>query len=299
MLRAYLNDAKRCYLHGHRIVTTQCARCRTPYCNECLTERTEGVFGRLVQQDERHPEPLFCERCIEELEAIEAQEAWRHRPLWQRLIPSRAQINRVAIYAAVILVILVPIAIAARSAANTPISPEELARVKVGLVGGFQTAEGTNFLSQVYGGRYVRASSPAQPDHDPARLIDTWTTPDIPGWRTRDATFPQEVVFVLPALLRVDKVILRPHPNEPPETWVKDFEVLASSQSATEGFASVVRGSLTVDEARKALDPDAADQPRFTFPEVTARWIMLRVLSNQGSRDYTSLAEFEVYWVRQ
>jgi hypothetical protein len=299
VLRAYLVDTKRCYLHAHRTVHTQCARCKTPYCDECLTRRTDGIFANVVAQDEKHPEPLFCARCIEELEALGQIEAQRHRPWWQRIQPSRAALNRAAIYLVVAAVILVPIAFAARSAANTPLSPEELARVKIGLTGGFQSVEGTNFLSSVYGGTFVRANAPSQPNHDPTRLIDTWTTPDVPGWRSQAASFPQEMVFQLPATLKIDKVILRPQPDEPTDTWVKDFEVLVSTKSANDGFASVTGGSLTVEEARKAIDPEAADQPRFEFPETEAKYVMLRVLSNQGSSAYTSLAEFEVYWVRK
>jgi hypothetical protein len=196
-------------------------------------------------------------------------------------------------------VIAVPLTFAARSMANTPISPDELARIKIGLVGGFQSVEGTDFASNVYSGRFIRASAPSAPNHDPSRLIDTWVTPDVPGWRSQDATLPQELVFQLPAVLKTNKVILRPQPNEPPETWVKDFEVLVSTQSATEGFTSVARGSLSIEQARLAIDPNAPDQPRFEFPDVNARFVMLRVLSNQGSRDYTSLGEFEVYWQKK
>jgi hypothetical protein len=299
VLRAYLTDAKRCYIHAHRTVQTQCARCKTPYCDECLTERTDGIFADIVAKDERQPDPLFCARCVEELEALGELEAFRHRPWWQRIRPGRATLNRAAIYLVVAAAILVPIGFAARSAASTTLSPEELARVKVGLTGSFQSVEGTNFLSTVYGGTFVRANAPAAPGHDGSRLIDTWIIPDVPGWRSQSASFPQELVFQLPEALKMNKVILRPQPDEPPETWVKDFEVLVSSKSATDGFTSATRGSLSVEQARRAIDPDGADQPRFEFAETGAKWVMLRILSNQGSRDYTSLGEFEVYWQKK
>ena len=299
MLRAYLTDAKRCYIHAHRTVRTQCARCKTPYCDECLETRTDGIFARVAQEDEKNPEPLFCARCIEELEILEAQEAFRHRPLLQRLIPSEATLRRTAVYAVVAALILVPLGFAARGVASTTLSPEELARFKVGALGGFQSAEGTNFLSTVYGGKYIRATAPSQPDHTPTRLIDTWVTPEVPGWRSLDATLPMDMVFELPNTLRVSKVIVRPQPDDSPATWVKDFEVLVSTKSPNDGFQSVLRGSVSVDDLRKAIDENAVDQPRFEFPEATARWVMLRVLANQGSRDYTSLAEFEVYYLKK
>ena len=258
MLRAYLTDTKRCYIHAHRSVDTQCARCKTPYCGECLERRSDGAFVRVVEQDEKHPEPLFCTRCVEELEILGAEEAFRHRPLWQRLIPSEATVRRTAIYAAVAAVILVPLGFAVRSVASTTLSPEELARFKIGSMGGFQSMEGTNFLSTVYGGKYVRATAPAQPEHAPTRLIDTWVTPEVPGWRSQDAALPLDLVFELPNTLKVSKVILRPQPDEPAATWVKDFEILVSTKSASEGFQPTARGSFTVEELRRSIDPDTA-----------------------------------------
>jgi hypothetical protein len=304
VLRALLTESKRCYDHPHRIVQTACARCRTPYCDECLTTRRDGLFARIVAQDERAPAPLFCERCVGEVEALQALEAERKRPLRQRLRPTRAGVHRAAVYVAVVAVLLVPMALLVRNLAATTLTPEELARFKIGLLGTFQTAEGTNFVSQVYGGSFLRASSPAQAGRDPSRLIDTWATPATPGWRSLDASVPQELVFALPRPLKVNKVILRPQPDEPPETWVKDFEVLVSSVSADGGFERVVAGSVDLQRARAAVDPDRPGEPasgaaRFEFPEAAARYVMLRVLSNHGSAAYVSLGEFEVYWVRK
>ncbi len=299
MLRAYLTGQKHCYLHTHRVVQTACARCKTPYCEECLEQRTDGLFARLVARDEKHPAPLFCRRCIEEVEVLSRREAERRRPLWQRLRPSREAIHRAAIYVAVICVALVPLSIAVRSMANTTLTPDEVARIKIGLLGGFQTKEGINYASRVYGGSFVRASKPSQPDHDPSHLIDTWATPTIPGWRSQDASFPQEMVFRLPSPLLVNKVILLPQPDEPEATWVRDFEVLVSTQSPDAGFAPVVSGTLDAAQARQAVDPERpGEPPRFLFSPVTARWVMLRVLSNNGSDQYTSLGEFEVYFSR-
>ncbi len=252
MLRAYLTDAKRCYIHAHRTVRTQCARCKTPYCDECLETRTGGVFARVVEQDEKHPEPLFCARCVEELEILQAQDEFRHRPLWQRLIPSEAAVRRAAIYTVVAALILVPLGFAARSVASTTLSPEELARFKIGSAGGFQSVEGTNFLNTVYGAKFIRATAASQPEHQPSRLIDTWTASEVPAWRSQDATLPVDLVFELPNTLKVNKLILRPHPDEPPATWVKDFELLVSTKSASDGFQSVVRRSLTVEDTSLA-----------------------------------------------
>ncbi|MDQ3702023.1 MAG: SUN domain-containing protein [Chloroflexota bacterium] len=296
MLRAQLTEAKRCYNHSHRVVLTACARCRIPFCDDCLTTRTEEQFARIVARDERQPLPLFCDRCIEELEALGVAEAERRRPWWQRLRPTRAALQRAAIYVAVIAVIMVPMAIAVRNVASTTLTPEEVARFAIGLRGTFQTAEGTDFLSEPFGGRFIRASAPARPNYGHQALIDTFANSTVPGWRSADAMLPQEMVFALPTPLAVSKVILRPQPTEPEETWVKEFEVLVSTTGPEGAFTSVGTWTLDPRQARAGTDLERPNPARFEFPETNARWVMLRVLSNNGSTDYTSLGEFEVYW---
>lgn len=288
MLRAHLTDTKRCYLHPHRVVQTACARCKTPYCDDCLETRDKGLFARIVQDDERQPLPLFCSRCIVEIEALTLIEAHRKRPFWQRLWPSRAGLHRAALYLAVATVILVPLAFAVRNISETTVTPEELNRIRVGLRGGFRTPDGVNVVSEVFGGSFIRATAPSQIDRGPSRLIDGWSTPEVPGWRSTDASLPQEMVFLLPQKTRINKATIRPHPSEPPATWVRDFEILISPESPDAGFVAVARGTL----------PTTGDMPAISviFPEVIARYVTLRVLSNHGSSEYTSIAEFEVYW---
>jgi hypothetical protein len=310
VLRAHLSDEKRCYLHPHRVVQTACARCKTPYCDECLEKRDDGLFARIVAHDEKHPPPLFCARCIGEVGALaEIQES---RKLRHRLRPTRAGLHRAAIWLAVLSVILVPMTIAVRGLAETTLTPEELGRIRLALSGGFQTPDGIDLLSQPFGGAYIRASVPARPDHQPSRLIDTWASEEVPGWRSAEARFPQELVFQLPQRLKITSVVLRPQPAEPFATWVQDFELLVSEESPDAGFRPVARGTLPA----VAPSPPAGGTPRAAatvgqgatglggaepglkvdFEEVGARYVMLRVLSNHGSQDYVSLGEIEVYW---
>lgn len=303
MLRAHLTEVKHCYDHPHRAVRTACARCKTPYCDDCLTTRTDGVFARLAAKggpDGTPIPPLFCPRCTGELKALGALEAHRKRPLRERLRPTRAGLNRVALYLAVISVLAVPMAIGVRFIATTTLTPEELARIRVGLVGGFETRDGTNLAGNVIGGTFIRASAPSQPGHDPSRLIDSWYKADVPGWRSQGGTFPQELVFALPGRSRINNVILRPQPAEPSETWVRAFEVLVSSESAESGFVPVYTGEISLEQARATVDAvPANDLPRFATTDRLAKYVMLRVLSNHGGPEYTSLGEFEVYWQRK
>lgn len=297
MLRAHLTETKHCYLHPHRVVRTACARCKTPYCDECLETRDTGLFAKIVARDDRKPAPLFCERCVAEVEALEVAEAYRKRPLHQRLRPTEAGLRRATIWVAVIAVLLVPMAIAVRGLSETTITPEELARIRQGLMGGFTTRDGINFVSETFGGRYVRASAASASGHQPTRLIDGWATAEVPAWRSVDgASLPLDLVFELPSRLKIDSVIVRGHPTEPAGTWVKDFEIFVSEEPAEASFQRVHAGRLTLPTERPA---GASDDPRFSFAERDARFVLLRVLTTQeGARaePYASLAEFEVYW---
>jgi hypothetical protein len=282
VLRAHLTEAKYCYQHPHRVVKTACARCKTPYCDECLETRDRGLFARIVAKDERRPAPLFCERCVDELEALEALEAERKRPLHQRLRPTRDGLRRAAIWAAVIGAVSLPMFFAVRSMSETTITPEELARIKIGLSGGFLAPEGVNLLSEAFGGRFMRATGPSQPGYEPSRLIDTWAQSEVPGWRSAAATLPMDLVFQLQQRTRFNLLVLKPHPNEPPETGIKDFE-LHVSENSDGGFVRVGTGSMR-----------PGTEMRLAVGDVTTRNILLRITSTQGTGPYVSLAELEV-----
>lgn len=283
MLRAHLTETKHCYLHPHRVVKTACARCKTPYCDDCLEARDTGLFARIVARDEKNPAPLFCERCVDEVQALEEIEAERRRPIYLRLRPTRAGLRRVAIWAAVLAVIGVPMGFAVRSMAETPISAEELGRIKLGLSGGYLSPEGIDLIGEAFEGRFVRASAPSQPGFEPSRLIDSWASPEVPGWRSAENKLPVDLVFRLERPVRMNTVTLRAHPTEPPETWVRDFE-LHLSDAPDSGYRRVLASRLA---------PSA--EVKETFGETVGRYIMLRVLSTQGTGAYASLGELEIY----
>ena len=138
-------------------------------------------------------------------------------------------------------------------------------------------------LSTVLGGKIYSATS-EQPGFEAKRLIDEYTGDGFSGWRSADATFPQEVIVEPGQLSRIEKIIVQLHPTEPIDTAPREIEVLVSIVSPDGPFQSVGRFTL-------AATPDA--QP-FLFPGVNARWVMLRVLSNRGGA-YTALGEFDAY----
>jgi hypothetical protein len=285
VLRAHLSETKHCYVHPHRVVKTTCARCKTPFCDECLETRDDGLFGRIVAKDERRPAPLFCERCTGEVEALIEIEAERKRPLHQKLRPTRDGLRRAAIWVAVIAGISVPMMFAVRSMSQTIITPEELARIKIGLSGGFLAPEGVNLLSEAFGGTFVRATVPAQTGFEATRLIDSWAQSEVPAWRSQGATLPLDLVFQLQQRTRFNTLVLKPHPGEPPATGVKEFDLLVS-ENPDGGFTKVASGVMS-----------AATELRLPLGDVTTRNVMLRVHSTQGTATYTSLAELEVLFV--
>ena len=82
-----------------------------------------------------------------------------------------------------------------------------------------------------------------------------------------DTTVPQEMVFALPNPLPLNKVILRPQPTDPEATWVREFEVLVSTEGPEQGFTSVGRWTLDPVQARAGTDLERPDPARFEFPE--------------------------------
>jgi hypothetical protein len=164
------------------------------------------------------------------------------------------------------------------------LTPEELARFRYAMSGSLTTEEGVNATTTVLGASVVAATS-ERADHDAKRLIDEYNGPNFEGWRSLDVSFPQEIIVELTDRVIPDKVILSNHPTEPVNSYVKDFEVLLSLESPEGPWQSI--GQWTA-EQRPEIQ-------RFTFESVPARFAMLRVLSNYGSREFTSLTSFELY----
>lgn len=286
MLRPYLDDTKRCYNHPHRTVSTACARCRLPLCPECLYALDAA-------------EDLYCERCRTELKELEAQKRWRERPWRERLRPSARDLQRAALITAVAVPILVLMLWLAQLLARTPLTAEELGRIAAAVAGGGRTSrEGTNLLSSVLGGRFVRASHLSQTGFEPQRLIDNvWQGP-FPDWRSAEAVFPQDLVFSMPdGPQRLNTVILRPHPDTAHDSWVREFELLASTGSPDGTGRSLGRWQLDQAQARASYDAKNPGAPqRFRVEDAEARYVILRVWSNHGHAGFVSLAELEAFW---
>lgn len=267
MLRAHLDARKRCYNHPHRETTLTCERCKTAFCEECLIE---------------HDGARVCATCLRELEEAKAAEL----TFKERVLQSLRSLGTGLIVAVVAIGVLGGLFFALRGLFDRPITPEELARFRYAVAGSFETDEGINVSSTVLGAKVVSWTSAAE-GFPAKQLINEYFGPNVPPWRSADATFPQEIVVEFQDTSAVQKVNLVNSVSEPPETYVKDFEVLLSTEGPDRGFTSVGRFRM---EQNSELQ-------RFEFKPTPGRWIMLRILSNYGSQQYTSLDEFDSYVV--
>jgi hypothetical protein len=267
MLKAYSEARNRCYLHPHRQAETKCERCSTPLCAECA--RTyEGK--------------QLCEHCVEELSYIEATKPTTA----DRIRGFFTSLRNTVIIAVIAVAVIAGLFVVLKPFFNQPLTPEELARFRYAAGGTFQTPEGINVNSTVLGAKVVSFTSERK-GYEATHLINEYVSADYPGWRSATATFPQDVVVEQQDVSAVSKVILTQQPGEPADTEVKDFEVDASTTGPNGPWVKLGQWQLS----------PASGAQRFTFPVAQAHWLRLRILSNDGSSDYTSLGEFDAYVV--
>lgn len=268
MLKAYSESRNRCYLHPHRPADQKCERCKTGLCDECIHE---------------YRGQRLCQHCVEELDFIEASKptfADRVRGFFRSL-------RNTLIVIAVIAVLCGGIFYLFRDLMNQPITPEMMARFRYAASGTFDTPEGVNVNSTVLGAHLVAFTS-QRPGYEATHVINEYVGTSYPGWRSASATYPQDIVVEQQNVSAISKVILTQQPDEPHDTWAKDFEIQASTEGPDRGFVTIGRWQM-----RQIEGPQ-----RFTFAATQSKWLRLRILSNYGSSTYTSLGEFDAYVVR-
>jgi hypothetical protein len=149
----------------------------------------------------------------------------------QRIIAALISLRNTLLAIAVILALIVGGYLLLKDRIAVQLTPEELARFRYAVAGSFNTPEGINASTTVLGAAIVSATS-ERPGHDTKRVIDEYGGADYAGWRSQDATFPQEIVVKLADNGGVDKVIITNQPIESPDTYVREFEVLLSAEGA-------------------------------------------------------------------
>lgn len=102
----------------------------------------------------------------------------------------------------------------------------------------------------------------------------------------REHTFPHEIVFSFldhqPVLL--SSVAINPHLPSYADQTPKDVEIWVSTQSASDGFVQVAKGTMRQESVFQTI----------TFTPVPARFLKLRLLSNYGAQ-FTSVAEVQAF----
>jgi hypothetical protein len=225
---------------------------------------------------------MLCEHCRDEVELAVASKPTFKMRLTESLISFRNGAIVFAVVAAVCAVVFVLF----RPILSQPITPEEFARFRYAASGSFQTPEGTNLNSTVLGAKVVAVTG-ERPGFEVKHLINEYTAAEYPGWRSATAAFPQDIVVAHEQDGLASKVILYQQASEPPETWAKDFEIDVSDTGPDQGFRTVGTYQLA----------QTAGPQKFTYPPTSAKWIRLRILSNYGSAEYTSLDEFDAFSV--
>ena len=267
MASVRIEARKRCYNHPHRETDLVCGRCRTAYCADCL-----GVSG--------DDGARLCATCAREVEAAEAAKL----TFAQRLLVELRSFGRGLAVALALALVLGGIFFAFKDTFDRPLTPEELARFRYAVSGTFETDEGVNLNSTVVGSAVVAATSEAE-GYPAKQVINEFTNESIVAWRSADGTLPQSITTEFSQRGAPEKVTLQNHPNEPPDTWPKEFEILISTEGPDSGFVSVGRFTAA----------QTTELQRFTFPRTVGQWMTLRILSNYGSTEYTSLDEFGAY----
>ncbi len=155
-----------------------------------------------------------------------------------------------------------------------------------------------NLVAAANGGTIVKFTSQLDEENWSVKnLIDgtVWDgrTPQTGtnGWASKEAKFPQEIVFAFRnrEVKLINKVVL--DPTIPDPTFIgraaRDFEVWVTTDPDPDKatWKLVLIGTLTNEKKRQ----------EFYFIPTEARFVKLRILSNHGSDRYVALGEFEVY----
>src|ERR1051325_4927551 len=186
MIHAAAEGRERCYNPPHRRATRKCFRCMRGMCDECALEWR----GQTA-----------CAECIAELEELDRI---THVPPRERVRRFGLSLRNFAVGLAIVAVLAVPASFVVKNLMSTPISPEEFARFRYAAAGSFETEEGVMILSTVLGSHVLSATS-EQEGYPAKRLIDEYYGNGFSGWRSADATFPQEVVIEAAQPSRVEK----------------------------------------------------------------------------------------------
>jgi len=102
------------------------------------------------------------------------------------------------------------------------------------------------------------------------------------AWLSRDGQFPQTFIFEIPAPAVISEVSFNNPAKGNPDRGAKDIEISVSTESASSAFRVVSTASLAKNDIGQGIPLDGAP---------VARWLKVRVLTNHGDKDNTSLGD--------
>jgi hypothetical protein len=122
------------------------------------------------------------------------------------------------------------------------------------------------------------------PGVNPQSLFDGLVGERAPAWRTAAGTVQAELRFPVSEEAQIAQVVFAHTSAMPPESWAREVEVWIARTPDVAGEPDLL--------GRWSLARSTGQQPFPVDAPVTAARARLRVLSNHGSTEFTSLAEF-------
>lgn len=105
------------------------------------------------------------------------------------------------------------------------------------------------------------------------------------AWVARDGQFPQTFILALPRPAAISEVTLNNPAYGEPNRGAKDVEISVSASSAGSGFEVAATAALAPNDIGQGIPLKSAP---------IGRWIKIRVLSNHGNKEATTLGDVVV-----
>ncbi len=284
MGRGLVQRPPSCVVHPHRPATDRCDECFGRFCTECLVRG-----GPLLR----------CQSCAAaaQLRALEAARRWELAYHVGRLRHTIGQARGalaavVGIAAGIALVGRLSVAQFTepgdRMVLGTPVGRGVLARwlldpERQGAPPSPAVptpAPGpTRIPTLLFGSPEVLGGAPGS---NLGALVDGRGGDATPVWHSAPGRVNVVLRFATREPVLAGRVLFAHSTLAPPETWAKEVAVLVSTTADDRDMVLAGQWTLT-----------ATTQPQeFAFPRSLVQSVWLRILSNYGSTEYTSLAEF-------
>jgi len=104
-------------------------------------------------------------------------------------------------------------------------------------------------------------------------------------WAAKDGNFPQSFVLELPSEAVISYLVINNQAFGDPKGASKDIEISVSSQGSAFGFSPPVKALLERGEIGQGIALQ---------PPLKGRWVKIRILSNYGRTDSTTLGIVQV-----